>query len=39
MTLAPHRHCAKAISDILQNTWKEVTILSFLGINFGRGGV
>jgi hypothetical protein len=39
MAFAAYRHWAKAISDILQNTWKEVTILSFLGINFGRGAV
>jgi hypothetical protein len=29
MTFAGYRHCAKAISDILQETWKEMTILSF----------
>jgi hypothetical protein len=29
MEFAGYRHCAKAISDILQDTWKEMTILSF----------
>jgi hypothetical protein len=29
MDFSRYRHCAKAISDILQDTWKEMTILSF----------
>jgi hypothetical protein len=29
MAFAGYRHCAKTISDILQDTWKEMTILSF----------
>jgi hypothetical protein len=29
MEFVRYRHCAKAISDILQETWKEMTILSF----------
>jgi hypothetical protein len=29
MEFVKYRHCAKAISDILQDAWKEMTILSF----------
>jgi hypothetical protein len=29
MEFVRYRHCAKAINDILQDTWKEMTVLSF----------